>query len=58
MAGRDATVSQLVDAFDLAQPTISKHLKVLDRAGPVSRGREAKFRPVRLDARGLAGVDA
>jgi DNA-binding transcriptional ArsR family regulator len=58
MAGRDATVSQLVDAFDLAQPTISKNLKVLERAGLVSRGREAQFRPVRLDARGLAGVDA
>jgi DNA-binding transcriptional ArsR family regulator len=58
IAGREATVSQLVDAFNLAQPTISKHLKVLERAGLVSRGREAQFRPVRLDPEALAGVDA
>lgn len=58
IAGREATVSQLVDAFNLAQPTISKHLKVLERAGLVSRGREAQFRPVRLDPKALAGVDA
>lgn len=58
IAGREATVNQLVDAFDLAQPTISKHLKVLERAGLVSRGREAQFRPVRLDPTALAGVDA
>ena len=48
---REATVNELVDAFDLTQPTISKHLKVLERAGLISRGREAQFRPVRLDAR-------
>ncbi len=58
IAGREATVNQLVDAFNLAQPTISKHLKVLERAGLISRGREAQFRPVRLEARTLAGVDA
>ena len=58
IAGREATVSQLVDAFNLAQPTISKHLKVLEQAGLVSRGREAQFRPVRLDPKALAGVDA
>lgn len=54
IAGRDATVNQLVDAFDLAQPTISKHLKVLEGAGLVSRGRQAQFRPVRLNAAPLA----
>lgn len=58
IAGREATVSQLVDAFHLAQPTISKHLKVLEQAGLVSRGREAQLRPVRLDPKALAGVDA
>lgn len=58
VAGREATVSQLVEAFDLAQPTISKHLKVLEQAGLITRSREAQFRPVRLDARGLAGADA
>jgi DNA-binding transcriptional ArsR family regulator len=58
IAGREATVNQLVDAFDLTQPTISKHLKVLEAAGLITRGREAQFRPVRLEPKGLAGVDA
>jgi DNA-binding transcriptional ArsR family regulator len=50
----DATVNELIAPFDLTQPTISKHLKVLERAGLVSRGREAQFRPVRLNAAPLA----
>jgi DNA-binding transcriptional ArsR family regulator len=50
----EATVNELVGPFDLKQPTISKHLKVLERAGLVSRGREAQFRPVRLNAAPLA----
>jgi len=54
LAGGDATVNELVALFDLRQPTISKHLKVLERAGVVSRGRDAQFRPVRLDAAPLA----
>ena len=54
LAGGDATVNELVAPFDLSQPTISKHLKVLERAGLVSRGRDAQFRPVRLDAAPLA----
>jgi DNA-binding transcriptional ArsR family regulator len=50
----EATVNELVEPFNLKQPTISKHLKVLERAGLVSRGREAQFRPVRLNAAPLA----
>ena len=50
----DATVNELIAPFDLTQPTISKHLKVLERAGLVSRGRAAQFRPVRLNAAPLA----
>jgi DNA-binding transcriptional ArsR family regulator len=50
----EATVNELVEPFDLKQPTISKHLKVLERAGLVSRGRDAQFRPVRLNAAPLA----
>ncbi len=53
MAG-EATVNELIAPFDLTQPTISKHLKVLERAGLVSRGREAQYRPVRLNAAPLA----
>jgi DNA-binding transcriptional ArsR family regulator len=56
LADGDATVNEVVALFDLSQPTISKHLKVLERAGLVSRGRDAQFRPVRLDAAPLAGA--
>lgn len=52
----DAAVNELVALFDLRQPTISKHLKVLERAGLVSRGRDAQFRPVRLNPAPLAGA--
>jgi DNA-binding transcriptional ArsR family regulator len=56
LAEGEATVNELVAPFDLAQPTISKHLKVLEGAGLVSRGRAAQFRPVRLEAAALAGA--
>jgi DNA-binding transcriptional ArsR family regulator len=52
----EATVNELVAPFDLRQPTISKHLKVLEAAGLVSRGRAAQFRPVRLNAAPLAAA--
>ena len=52
----DATVSELAMPFKLSQPTISKHLKVLENAGLVSRGRNAQFRPVRLNAAPLREV--
>ena len=50
LAEKAATVNELVEPFRLAQPTISKHIKVLEAAGLVSRGREAQFRPVKLNA--------
>jgi DNA-binding transcriptional ArsR family regulator len=50
LATGEATVNELVEPFGFSQPTISKHLKVLESAGLVSRGREAQFRPVRLNA--------
>ena len=56
LASGEATVNELVAPFDLTQPTISKHLKVLERAGLVSRGREAQYRPVRLNAAPLEGA--
>ncbi len=56
LAAGEAGVNELVALFDLRQPTISKHLKVLERAGLVSRGRDAQFRPVRLEATALAGA--
>jgi DNA-binding transcriptional ArsR family regulator len=54
----EATVNELVEPFELSQPTISKHLKVLEHAGLVSRGREAQYRPVRLNAAPLADAAA
>ena len=50
LAAGDATVTELAAPFDMSQPAISKHLKVLERAGLVTRGREAQKRPVRLEA--------
>jgi len=52
----EATVNELVSLSNLSQPTVSKHLKVLERAGLVSRGQEAQFRPVRLNAAPLASA--
>ena len=50
LASGQATVNELVEPFKLTQPTISKHLKVLEGAGLVARGRDAQFRPVKLTA--------
>jgi DNA-binding transcriptional ArsR family regulator len=54
----EATVTELAAPFQMSQPAISKHVKVLERAGLVSRGRDAQRRPCRLEARPLkAAVD-
>ena len=50
LAGGDRTVTQLAEPFDITQPAISKHLRVLERAGLVVRGREAQWRPAKLQA--------
>lgn len=56
LAAGEATVNELVALSNFSQPTISNHLKVLERAGLVSRGRNAQFRPVRLNPVPLAGA--
>jgi DNA-binding transcriptional ArsR family regulator len=53
LASGEATVTELAAPFTMSQPAISKHLKVLERAGLVSRGRDAQRRPCRLEARPL-----
>jgi DNA-binding transcriptional ArsR family regulator len=58
LAKGDASVRELAKPFAMSQPAISKHLKVLERAGLVSRGREAQRRPRRLEARPLAEATA
>ncbi len=57
LAHSDATVSELVGQFPLAQPTISKHLKVLERAGLVTRRREGTKRPCHLESRALEALE-
>lgn len=56
LAQGEATVNQLVDGFDLTQPTISTHLKVLERAGLIDRRRVAQTRPCRLRPEGMKAV--
>jgi len=50
LAEGERTVTQLTEPFDLTQPAISKHLAVLERAGLIVRGREAQWRPAKLQA--------
>jgi DNA-binding transcriptional ArsR family regulator len=50
LASGEATVTELAAPFDMSLPAVSKHLKVLERAGLISRGRERQWRPARLDA--------
>ncbi len=54
LAASDATVMELAEPFAMSQPAISKHLKVLERAGLISRGRDAQRRPCRIEAKPLA----
>jgi len=54
LAAGQASVTELADPFAMSQPAISKHLKVLERAGLISRSRDAQRRPRRLEARPLA----
>ena len=56
LAAGEATVGELAEPFDLSLPAISKHLKVLQRAGLVEQGRQAQWRPCRLRPRPLQDV--
>jgi len=54
----EASVTALAEPFAMSMPAISKHLKVLERAGLIARGREAQWRPCRLEAAPLKDVSA
>jgi DNA-binding transcriptional ArsR family regulator len=56
LAGGAATVNELAEPFELTLPAISKHIKVLERAGLVMRGQQAQYRPCALDAAPLKEV--
>ena len=56
LASGEAAVMQLAEPFEMSLPAVSKHLKVLERAGLIARGREAQWRPARLEATPLKDV--
>ena len=58
LAEGEATVNELAEPFNMTLPAVSKHLKVLERAGLVIRGRQAQFRPCALDAEPLRDVSS
>lgn len=53
LAHGEATVNELAEPFDISLPAISRHLKVLENAGLISRGRNAQYRPCRLETESL-----
>ena len=57
LAESEATVNELARPFSISLPAVSRHLKVLEGAGLISRGREAQWRPCRLEAGALKDVD-
>jgi DNA-binding transcriptional ArsR family regulator len=57
LAMGETSVSDLAEPFDMSLPAVSKHLKVLERAGLIARGREAQWRPCRLKPIALREVD-
>lgn len=57
LASGEASVTELAAPFEMGLPAVSKHLKVLERAGLISRAREAQWRPCRLEPQALEEVD-
>jgi DNA-binding transcriptional ArsR family regulator len=53
----ETSVSELAEPFDISLPAVSRHLKVLEGAGLIVRGREAQWRPCRIEPKALKGVD-
>ena len=56
LAAGEASVTELAEPFEMSLPAVSKHLKVLERAGLIERGRDRQWRPARLEARPLKEV--
>jgi DNA-binding transcriptional ArsR family regulator len=57
LAEKEATVGEIAAPFDISLPAVSRHLKVLEGAGLITRGRDAQWRPCRLAPQGLRPVD-
>lgn len=58
LASGEATVNELAAPFEISLPAISRHLKVLEQAGLISRGRDAQWRPCRIETAALEAVDS
>jgi DNA-binding transcriptional ArsR family regulator len=58
LASGEASVTELAAPFEMSMPAVSKHLRVLERAGLIARGREAQWRPCRIEAAPLRDVAA
>jgi DNA-binding transcriptional ArsR family regulator len=56
LASGERSVTELAEPFDMSMPAVSKHLRVLERAGLITRGREAQWRPCRIEAAPLKHV--
>ena len=56
LAGGEATVNELAEPFEISLQAVSKHLKVLERAGLISRGKDAQYRPCRFESAPLDGA--
>jgi DNA-binding transcriptional ArsR family regulator len=57
LADGEATVNEIAEPFDISLPAVSRHLKVLETAGLISRGRDAQWRPCKLEPHALKGID-
>jgi DNA-binding transcriptional ArsR family regulator len=57
LAKGEATVNEIAKPFDISLPAVSRHLKVLEAAGLISRAREAQWRPCRLETKALRNLD-
>jgi len=56
LANGDATVNELAEPFDMSLPAVSKHIKILERAGLITQGQEAQYRPCTLNAMPLEAL--
>jgi DNA-binding transcriptional ArsR family regulator len=56
LASGECSVTELAEPFEMSMPAVSKHLRVLERAGLITRGREAQWRPCRIEAKPLKAV--
>jgi len=57
LAEGEATVNEIAEPFEISLPAVSRHLKVLETAGLISRGRDAQWRPCKLEPQALKGID-